>query len=1195
MRRRALRFALFVVALLALLLLVAALTPLDEWLVGAAVGRAVGAEVTIGELELPWDGVLRASELAACLPTASVPFFTASRATLELGLFPPRLARVVLERPHVVATERPDGRIDLLDLGRPGGGEGASPPPLHVEGGVVELAGDGPLQQRLRMFLAPGVAAHLAVDRLDVEPREDGLALVTGSLKLCGLVPLELLATTRAGRLVGGSVRIDPASAVDLATLQRSAAPGLADWFTANEFAGSVHGAARLVDRDGALVPSLELELVEVTLRPEVFPAKLSRLNGRVLLRDDALLIEDFRGLCGAATLTASGRIDDLAGRAATRIVAHLDRATLDDDMRAALHGDRIGRMMLEAFAPAGRYSCTATVVTERGQPSPELVLDIDLEEMESTFHGFVTEDGKRHGFPLPMGRIHGRVVASEKHSWFKDVVGFSASGARAAASAEIFGTTLSGSVDADAIALDPELLAAVRHELGPIVPELVAELGLSGRFAAQARYALDAAQNFTLTIGLTPRAVTLAPQVFPWAVTLDAGRVEVTHDAVRIEALRGVAGGGSVTLDGVVTLGPDDPPFEVTARATGVAIDATLLAACAEAGGPELEARLAVLAPSGRLDFEVRLVKPAPGAELEQTVTLRPRGAELSLPGGVRVREVGGAIVLTRRGKAPFALDLDSAGGLHGEVAGGMVALTGSSADGRAGRFEFIADAIALDAPLRDAVAAQAPAVAHVLEHHRLAGAIRLRGTLELVDGEVALGAFEVTPARVRGAPIDAPAEVSAEPPWLPLPIAWRGGAMRVDLAGQRVTFDELDGLLGGASMVAGAGSFDFVADGLVARLDAELSSLSFGEFLELVLGDAKRAALTTYGPLGRTHVTVRELTFELGDSGDTLERLSVRGEIDARGWTFYTGGALRDLTGRLEVVDLGYVRARGGLVDVRSEARLAGVTLGIGDLRFSAIDADLLLAEGRLTVPWFAGDFAGGRLLRENNHLTVDLADQMPFDGRLDLSSADVSRLLGDDRPSMRALVGRVDAEIGFRGRAAPLFRDGEITHLEAGGSVRIQDAKLWSIPVFDKLYALAVLPLIGGGDVEPPRWTRGAIDFALQGVYVALSNVELEGEPLILRGEGTLGPDRLALDFYPEVRTGLGFVRDLPLVGWAADLIFSLLERQVGAFRFAGPYGSPEVAWNPVALPQADLDPKLERPRTSARRGYAAAERF
>ncbi len=1194
-RSRWRRRALVAAAIMLVLALLVALTPIDEWLVARAVGRQVGADVSIGELDWPWNGRFRARELEARLPTASVPFFTADRATLELGLFPPRLARVVLERPHVIATERADGSFDLLELRRSNEPGTGSPPPLRIEGGVLELRGEGPLVQRLRDFVAPAVAANVSVDSLEVEPGADGLALITATLNLCGFVRLELLASTRSGRLVEGSVRIDPASAIDFSELRRLAAPALANGLEVNQLAGRVYGSARLVDRDGVLVPALDLELQDVEVRPEVFPAKLSRLEGRVVLRDGCLLLEEIRGRCGDADLTASGRIDDLTGRAATRVVAHLDRATLDDDMRAALQGDKIGRMILESFAPSGRYSCTATVESARGQASPHLVLDIDLEEMESTFHGFVTEDGRRHGFPLPMERIHGRVVASEKHSFFRDVVGFSRSGASAAASAEILGATLSGSVDADAIVLDADLLAAVGHELGPIVPELVAELGLSGKFAAQARYSLDEAQTFTLTIGLTPRAVTLKPRAFPYAVVLDSGSVRVDHDAVRVVSLRGTAGSGTMTIDGVVTLGPADPPFEVTAQARGVAIDEALLEACRAAGGEELAARLAQLAPMGSLDFSVHLRKPAPGAPLEQTVTLWPRQATLALPGGITVTDVGGSLQLARTGSAPFALDLETQGGLNGRVAGGIVALHGRSADGRDGSFEFVADSIALDDALRSAVDAQAPAVAHVLVHHQLAGALRLRGTLELVAGAVKLGAFELAPARPLGTAIDVIAEVSAQPPWLPLPLRWNAGAMRVDLAAERVTFDRLEGLIGDAPIVVGGGSFDFVDEGLTARLDAEISSLSFGEWLELVLGDERRKALTAYGPLGRTHVAVRELTFALAERGDVLQRLRARGEIDARGWTFYTGNTLRELTGRLDIVDLNYERKDGTVADVRSEARLSGVTLAVGDLRFAAIDADVLLADGRLTLPWITGDFAGGRLLREKNHLTLELADPMPFDGRLELFTADVSRLLGDDRASMRALVGRVDASIGFRGRAAPLFRDGELTHLEAGGTVRIQDAKLWSIPVFDKLYALAVLPLIGGGDAEPPRWTRGAMDFALQGVYVNVSKVELEGEPLILRGEGTLGPDRLALDFYPEVRTGVGFVRDLPLVGWVADLLFSLLERQVGAFRFTGPYGSPEVVWNPVALPQKELDPRLERPRTSSRRSSAAAERF
>jgi len=97
-------------------------------------------------------------------------------------------------------------------------------------------------------------------------------------------------------------------------------------------------------------------------------------------------------------------------------------------------------------------------------------------------------------------------------------------------------------------------------------------------------------------------------------------------------------------------------------------------------------------------------------------------------------------------------------------------------------------------------------------------------------------------------------------------------------------------------------------------------------------------------------------------------------------------------------------------------------------------------------------------------------------------------------------------------------------------------------------------------------------------------------------VLRGEGTLGPDRLALNFYPEVRSGLRYVRDMPVLGWILDPILSLLEHEVGAFRFQGPYGSPDVEWDPVSLvPRPDLAIRLERPRTSTPRAAEAPERF
>jgi hypothetical protein len=1193
------RRAAIAVALLVVLALLFVATPLDEALVGWVVGRAAGIDLVIGRLEWPFFKPLRMEEVEARLPGASDPCFTAGVATLDVGLFPPRLGAVALERPRLIATEQEDGSFDVLALRGEGPGEPVAPPPLVVTGGLLELRGQGPFQRRLREFVADDVAAALAVDSLRIEPSDDGSAAITGTLKLCGVVPLELSASTQSGRLIGGSVRIDPAAPIDLAALKRSAAPELRRWLEENALEGRVVGAAQLIDAAGARVPSVDVEVEALALKPAAFPVALHGFSGRIELRDGNLVVEKLRGKCGDATLSIEGRVDDVLGRAAARVVARLDQAVLDEPMRAALMGDRLGRKFLEAFEPGGRYSCTATIESSREMAAPHLVLELLLEQMHGTFRGFVTEDGKRHGFPLKVERVQGLVVASNERSTFLDITGFAKSGARAEASGTIVGDTVEGDVEGEAIVIDADLLAAVEAELGPFVPRLVADLGATGTFAALARYTVDAAGNLALAIDLTPRAVTLQPKAFPFPSLLDAGVVRVARDGITIDGLSGRANGGTVRIDGRVGVEGDAPAFDVTTRWRAIECDAAFLAACAAAGGPEVEELLTRLAPSGRLDVSVRLVRAVAGGPIATEITIEPRGASLGLRAGVRIEAIEGAFTLARAAEGePFSFDCETAGGLRGVACGGTVAVRGRSGDCKEGAFVATFGSIAIEAALHDALEWQAPFVARLVDAHEIRGTLRGRAVIALRDGVTAVTGLELSPDRRSDDPVDAPPSIRAAPPWIPLPLEWNEGVLRVELPEGRITFERLDGSLGEGRVTVGGGDFAPEEDGFSARLDVEIDALPFSEWLSLALGPARSAALAGFGPLGRTHAVIHELTFQLTDGGDTLRRLTATGAIDARGWTFYTGGALRELSGRLEVVDLLLERNLGTVADVRAEARLSGVTLRVGDERFSAIDAELLLEQGRLSVPWIAADFAGGRLLREKNHFTVELSGEMPFDGHLELFAADVSRLLGDDKPSMRALVGRVDAALGLRGSARSLFNDAELIGLEAEGTVRIQDAKLWSIPVFDKLYSLAVLPLVGGGDegeAEPPRWTRGAIDFTLHGIYMRVARVELEGEPLILRGEGTLGAERLSLRFYPELRSGFGFVRDLPLVGWVVDLLFALLERQVGAFIFQGPYESPEVLWDPVALPSEDLGIQLERPRTSGRRTRTTAERF
>ena len=1175
-----------------------ALTPLDEVVVASVAGHAAGVELEIGKIEWPLFGRLEVREVEARWPTASEPFLTVASAKCDVGWFPPRIVTAVIERPRLVATEYADGTLDLDSLRQePAKGGGGELPTVTLRDGAAELRGDGPLHRLLRGVVAADVPAKVAIAELTLVPKPGGLAVIRGGGTLFDLLSLEVEAALQAGTLASAEARVDPRAPLDFAALRARFAAPIAQWLEKNALTGRASGAIRVASAaagsDLAIVAELDLE--GLGLIPEVFPAPITGLTGRVTWRDGALVIEGLHGACGDAALSIHGRVDDLAGAAATRVVAAFERATLDDAMRAACRTDAIGRMMLEAFEPEGRWNCTATVVAGRDRDF-RLELDIGLDELSGCFRGFLDEEGRRHGFPMRFERVHGRVVAAPDRSWFRDVVGFTRYGGSARASGEILGVTVTGDVEGDQLRIDDELLAAVESELGPALPSLVRELGLAGTFATVARYALDAEENFTLTLALTPRAITLAPAAFPLAAVLDVGHVHVDDTGIRIEGLCGRVGGGTLRIDGEIGLA-DDPPFEVRVAARGVEWGREALAACRAAGGEALARQLEELDPAGRFDVDLVIAHAAAGAPSVTTVTVRPRGVDLTLAASLRATAIEGAFVLTLLGAEPPRFDLGP-GGLRGRRGGGAIALLPAATPGGLWRAE--AGAIAIDDAFVAMVAPALPKVAELLREHQVRGHLRGIGAIDPGDRDraPALAWVELAPDRALDAPSSEPPVIVAQPPWLPLPLEWRSGSMHIDAPTGEVMFGRLEGRLGDARAIVGGGSFTPTAGGLEARLDMQLDGLPFSEFLALVLGDARARSMDTFGPIGKARAEIQELTFTLGDGGDALRSLSARGLLDAHGFSFYAGGALREVTGRLHVESLAFERRADGGDSLRAEGELSRVTFQLGDQRFTSLDAELVLQDGRLSIPWLAADFAGGRLPREKNHFALELAGAMPFEGRLEVVAADISRVLGDDVPSMKSLVGRVDASVGLRGGAGTLLRDGEVTALEAGGSVRIADAKLWSIPVFDVLYSQAVLPLIGlewGGPTEPPRWTRGAIDFALQGIVLQLSKIELEGEPLILRGTGTLGPERLRLDLYPEVRTGLGFVRDFPRVGWVADLVFSLLEKQVGAFVVVGAYGSPEVVWNPVSLPRDEFDIEFERPRTSPRRSRTPAERF
>jgi hypothetical protein len=175
--------------------------------------------------------------------------------------------------------------------------------------------------------------------------------------------------------------------------------------------------------------------------------------------------------------------------------------------------------------------------------------------------------------------------------------------------------------------------------------------------------------------------------------------------------------------------------------------------------------------------------------------------------------------------------------------------------------------------------------------------------------------------------------------------------------------------------------------------------------------------------------------------------------------------------------------------------------------------------------------------------------------------VTNSDLGQFARENLSNHQKLNGRMLANIDVRG--------GRGAHNLAGtGSIQLTDADLYELPGMVKL-----LKIIRAKAPDSTAFTKGDIDFAINGEHVALRRIDLSGDAVNLSGEGELTLDGATnpvnLDLHTTVGRG-----NMPLL----YSVLSSTSQQIMTIHVTGPLDRPELT--PEAFPVANQ--ALERLR-------------
>ena len=226
--------------------------------------------------------------------------------------------------------------------------------------------------------------------------------------------------------------------------------------------------------------------------------------------------------------------------------------------------------------------------------------------------------------------------------------------------------------------------------------------------------------------------------------------------------------------------------------------------------------------------------------------------------------------------------------------------------------------------------------------------------------------------------------------------------------------------------------------------------------------------------------------------------------------------------------------------------EGEMSSSEIVIKGCRIKNVYLPIRLHESRLEVANLRGDFYRGRL---QGSFRLDLTTPQPgYTFTADISKADLDWLVRDVF-SKREIAGRIDAELVLRGR-------GSLAEASGQGSVRIDEARLWKIPLLGGLAAFLRIP-----SYEKVVFDEVKGSFTIAEGTVRTEDLSLISDQVRLFIRGYLIDAERNLDLMVRTRFSKGLLERVPILG----KIFSFLVDEAGnavvQVRVRGPINHPE----------------------------------